>query len=577
MKSHKPKTHRARQNLLAWLILAALFCHSASAQDARARRAETAPASPQTTNAPTSNAQTTQPNQTSASSAVAPPIFTGATRTLTELQARLRDVVNQTSLNSAIIAVKVVSIDSGRTVFEANAEKLLNPASNMKLYTFAAALDRLTPDFRFKTSVYAASRPDAQGVIHGDLVIYGRGDPSFATRFTSGDYYKAIDDLAAQIRQAGVKRIEGDIIGDESYFSGAPLGRGWEWDDLQWYYGAEISALTVNDNSLDIFIKPGARIGDLCAISFGPAQFNPPLLQVNNSLTTAPRGAKRELTIYRQPGTNVLQVSGALALDDAGYQASVAVPHPAMLFTEMLRAALERQGAQITGRTRTVDCEARAVCMANKSPLARSLPLAAAPVEIAARLSPPLSEIAAKTLKPSQNLYTELVLRALGEQTRQATASAIPAFNEQFRTSAEVGIDAVKSFLRAANINADDLIINDGSGLSRGDFVTADATVKLLVLMNRHRYAQVFYDALPVAGVDGTLRNRLKGTAAAGNVHAKTGTLSNSTALSGYVRSATGENFAFSVIINNFSSEADTKRNGTDAVAALIASFGGHS
>src|SRR5678815_2118055 len=176
-------------------------------------------------------------------------------KTLPELQARIREVLAKPELSSAMVGIKVVSLDNGRVLFEENATKLLRPASNMKLYTVAAALDRLSPDFRFSTSVYATTRPDAAGVVHGNLTIYGRGDPSIAARFNSGDYLKGIDDLATRIVAAGVKRVDGDLVGDESYFVGPQYGSGWEWEDLQWYYGAEVSALTVNDNALDLFLS----------------------------------------------------------------------------------------------------------------------------------------------------------------------------------------------------------------------------------------------------------------------------------------------------------------------------------
>ncbi len=190
------------------------------------------------------------------------------------------------------MSVKVASLNTGRTLYEENAEKLLHPASNMKIYTVAAALDRLSPDFRFKTSAYVPSAPDAAGMIRGDLIIYGRGDPSFAASFNNGDYYKAIDDFAARIAGTGVKRIEGNIIGDESYFTGSHFGYGWEWDDLQWYYGAEVSALTVNDNSLDLFVKPGLDVGAQAIVTTGPVT---PLVTIVNRATT-PQSAERVAT-----------------------------------------------------------------------------------------------------------------------------------------------------------------------------------------------------------------------------------------------------------------------------------------
>src|SRR4029453_1687872 len=175
------------------------------------------------------------------SSAVAQqPAPAPAPRTLPELRAKISEIVAKPELSSAMVGVKAVSLDTGRVLFEENAAKLLRPASNMKLYTVAAALDRLSPDFRFTTSVYGIA-PDNSGVIRGDLIVFGRGDPSLAARFNNGDYFKGINDLADKIVAAGVKRIEGDLVGDETYFTGTQYGSGWEWEDLTWYFGAEVS------------------------------------------------------------------------------------------------------------------------------------------------------------------------------------------------------------------------------------------------------------------------------------------------------------------------------------------------
>ncbi|HYP53947.1 MAG TPA: D-alanyl-D-alanine carboxypeptidase [Pyrinomonadaceae bacterium] len=185
----------------------------------------TPPATDQTRPAQESPAPQATPEPTPSLSRVAP-------RTVEELRARIQDILRQPQLAASHTAVKIVSLDTGRVLFEENAGKWLQPASNMKLYTIAAALDRLTPEFRFNTSVYAPARPDTSGTIRGDLTVYGRGDPTFATRFTGGaDYWTAINDLAARIVAAGVRRVEGDLIGDESYFPGAPLGPGWERAD----------------------------------------------------------------------------------------------------------------------------------------------------------------------------------------------------------------------------------------------------------------------------------------------------------------------------------------------------------
>ncbi|HJQ31782.1 MAG TPA: D-alanyl-D-alanine carboxypeptidase/D-alanyl-D-alanine-endopeptidase [Pyrinomonadaceae bacterium] len=479
-------------------------------------------------------------------------------QTLEDLRARIREIVTRPEFASSHLSLKVASLDTGRVLFEQDAGRWMQPASNMKLYTVAAALDRLTPDFRFVTSVYAPARLDASGTIRGDLTIYGRGDPTYAVRFNpEGDasYTRAIDELAGQIAGAGVRRVEGDLVGDESYFSGPPLSPGWEWDDLQWWYGAEVSALTINDNSVDLSIKPGASVGSPARINVGPST---PLVTIVDRTTTTERGTSRQLSVNRPLGQNTIEVRGSLPIDDKGYTASVAVSRPALMFVTMLRSALERRGVVFTGQTRTVDAQARA----DGQPLQVS-----SLVEIAARKSPPLSVIAAQCLKPSQNLYAELILRALGKAT-----SSDPKL-----TSEDAGEQAVRQFLTQAGINPAGLVMNDGSGLSRSDLVTADTTLQLLTYMNRHRFSVTFREALPIAGLDGTLRNRMKGTPAQNNVRAKTGTLGTATSLSGYLFTAAGERLVFSLMINNPPRDTDPRTGFTDAVAVLLATFAGRS
>jgi D-alanyl-D-alanine carboxypeptidase/D-alanyl-D-alanine-endopeptidase (penicillin-binding protein 4) len=487
------------------------------------------------------------------------PINTATTtRTLAELQARISEVLRKPELASAMVGIKVASLDTGKVLFEENADKLLRPASNMKIYTVAAALDRLSPDFRFVTSVYAPARPDSAGVVHGDLTIYGRGDPSIAARFNNGDYFKAIDNLAAQIMAAGVKRVEGDLVGDETYFTGPQYGAGWEWEDLQWWYGAEVSALTANDNALDLFVKPGAEAGAPAVITTGPPD---PLLTIVNRVTTAAKGTKRDLTVYRKPGSDEIEISGLIALDDKGYAGGIGISRPALLFVYLLRSSLAQRGVTITGKTRTI--------------APATLPDASAspePVELTVLQSPPLSLIAAQTLKPSQNLYTELILRRLG------TIPGLPttAFNAN-RTSEAAGIEVVKSFLREAGVSPATLVLTDGSGLSRNDMVTAEATLQLLTYMHRHRYASVFRDALPIAGIDGTLRNRFKRTPAENNLRAKTGSLSSAASLSGYMTTLAGEKLVFSIMVNNFAEGVEPRAICIDPIAILLASFAGKS
>jgi len=539
---------------LLLFALAAAFAlpQSTHAQDQRERRAST----------PTSQASP-EP------SLPARPITstTNAPRTLAELQLRIGEIVRQPALEPGFFAVKIVSLDTGNVIYEQNANKFVRPASNMKLYTVAAALDRLTPDYHFITSVYAKQKPDKGGTITGDLIVYGRGDPSIAARFNNEDYFKGINDLADRIVAAGLKRVKGDLVGDESYFNGAPLGSGWEWEDLTWSYGAPVSALTINDNSIDLNVKAGDRVGAPVVITTGPpATF----MTIANRATTSAASAKNDLNIYRSLGANTLEITGTVPLGGSGFNGSVAIPDPALAFVTMLRDALVKHGVKIDGRARTVDARSGGSIIPNQM-IAESQTTTVAPrplvVEIASIQSPQFSLIAEHTLKPSQNLYTEIILRTLGKVT--STNSS--------QTNEEAGLIVVRNFLRQAAANEADLALNDGSGLSRNDMITANATVQLLTFMSKHKYFAAFRDALPIAGVDGTLRTRMRGTPAEGNLRAKTGSLSSVTSLSGYVTTSAGEHLVFSMMLNNYPDAGALRRDSIDAIAILLASFAGKS
>src|SRR2546427_9594814 len=268
-----------RYRKLALVLLVAMFVGNVAAQPQRERRIVAEP-----TSSPAATTTTTR-GETSAH----------GPRSLAELQSQIDQIVRQPVLQAGFFAVKIISLDTSQIIFEQDANKFVRPASNMKLYTVAAAFDRLTPDYHFMTSVYAKERPE-DGKIKGDLIVYGRGDPSIAARFNNGDYFKGINDLADRIVAAGVKRIKGDLVGDESYFNGSPVGSGWEWEDLTWSYGAQVSALTINDNAIDLNIKPGAMVGAPVTIVTGPP--NASFISIVNRATTAPKGLRSNLQIY---------------------------------------------------------------------------------------------------------------------------------------------------------------------------------------------------------------------------------------------------------------------------------------
>jgi D-alanyl-D-alanine carboxypeptidase/D-alanyl-D-alanine-endopeptidase (penicillin-binding protein 4) len=483
-------------------------------------------------------------------------------QTLADLTGKIRSRLAQPQVRRGQVGIKIVSLASGRTVFEENAEKYFMPASNMKNFTVATAMEKLTPDFRFVTSVYAAAMPGPEGTVKGDVRIFGRGDVSISTAFTDGNYYKGLDDLADKIVQAGVKRIDGDLIGDDTYFKGDALPGTWEWDDLQWYYGAEVSALPLNDNAVDLSVLPGPA-GYGCMVKITPLNL---LVRVMNQCTTGPAGSKRTLTIVKRINQNIFDITGSLPVGDSGFTGSVTFTRPADLFVSLLKERLALKGVTVTGSAHAVV----------PTRLAAPPP---AQVEIAKLESPPFSLIAAKTMKPSQNMYTETILRTVGEQVRaestQAPAIAGPAKPPTEQDSTQLGISAVSKFLTQIGVAPDAVVQHDGSGLSRHDLITPSAVVAVYTYMAKQsRYSQAWRDALTIAGVDGTLKNRFAGSRATNNFRGKTGTIDQVSALSGYMTTAGGEQLVVSIIVNGVP-EGKQRTTLIDDIVVNLANFDG--
>ncbi len=456
---------------------------------------------------------------------------TNGAATLPELQARLGNQVADERFSAAMWGVKVVSLDTGKAVFEHNARKLFSPASNCKLYTVAMALDKLGGDYRIKTSLYANAKPDQRGNVPGDLILYGRGDPLLTARLHGGDIFSALQPLVAALTNAGVKRIAGDLVGDESFFHGSPFGSGWVWDDFQNYYGAEISALTINDNTLQITVSPGARAGERCklVVSLPTTQ-----LVLSNRTTTVATNGLRAISILRPVGENVVYVSGTLPEGDRVFVEEVAFSRPALVFAELFSEALARNGVKVDGKSRAVNWLDRQASPLELTKL----------VELGSIGSQPMRDIAREIQKPSQNLYTDLVLAHIGAGQTEASAGDA--------TSEDVGIRELEKFLKKAGVRSGDVRFEEGSGLSRNNLTTPDATIALLQFMNRHAESRTYFDALPVAGVDGTLKNRFKNTVAEGNVRAKTGTLRWASSISGHATTAAGERWIFCIMLNRY-------------------------
>lgn len=453
------------------------------------------------------------------------------------LAARIQELVQAPRFAAATWGIQVVDLDSRRVLFEHNAGKYFVPASTAKLFTAALALDTLGPDRRLRTSLYAAARPGPGGVLEGDLVLYGRGDPALG----SGGPFRTdpLEALAAQLEAQGVRTVQGDLVGDDSFFTSPPYGPGWQWEDLGWAYGAEPTALAVHQGTVDLWVYPP------------PAPGRPPFLfaQPGHGLFTFEhRGGTGPVRAERLPGEPGIRVTGSLPAGAAPVRRVVPVRDSARFAAQLLARALARRGIQVHGQVR-----------ARHAPERPDLGRLA---ELAWVEGPPVADLVRTMLKRSDNLYAQLLWL-------QAGAGAGPGGDSDQRAA-----DAMAAWLAKAGQDPGEVVLEDGAGLSRRDLVTPAALVRLLVHMDGR---PGFRDALPVAGMDGTLARRLAGTAAHGNLQAKTGTLRWTRALAGYLTGAGSERLAFALMLNNYrpSPGASGGEADLDALARILAGGAG--
>lgn len=464
-----------------------------------------------------------------------------ASNRVAALQSRIRNHVEDSRFSQAQWGVMVASLDSGKTLFEHNAGKLMVPASNAKLFTAAMALDRLGADCRIVTSVLGSAKPGTNGVVSGDLAIYGRGDPSFSARFNGGDHGKALQSLVNAIAAAGIKRIEGDLVADSSYFRSPVYGDGWLWDDLMWAYGAPVSALSLEDNSTGVLVKPGKQAGEPCQVITRTNCF-----VIQNETVTLPEKAASTLELRRLPGESQLRLTGGLATGGGNYSDVLSVPHPDSWFISELERALAQRGIVVTGKTRTLGGRESTSSL----------------IEITRVQSPPIQSIVKETMKVSQNLYAQLLFLQTGARVstdkKQAAEHAAQA--------------EMRKFLHDVGIKPGSVYLKEGSGLSSGCLVCPSAVVTLLTAMTHHKCAAAFVDSLPVAGVDGTLADRFKGTPAEKRVWAKTGTKEFVSAISGYAVTVNNERLVFSIILNGYKDPSGnhSAREETDALVKML-------
>jgi serine-type D-Ala-D-Ala carboxypeptidase/endopeptidase (penicillin-binding protein 4) len=483
-------------------------------------------------------------------------------------------ILQRPELARAHWGIDVIDLETGEAIYVLNPAQLFLPASNAKLFTTAAALAIAGPDYRFHTTIEASGNFDSNGRLQGDLVIVGRGDPNISGRVLPyalkterlPPHTQVLEEMADKLASGGLKIVEGDIVGDDSFYSPQRYGEGWAIDDLQWIDGAPVSALSFNDNVIFVNVAPGERPGDKALVTTEP-ETN--YLEIDNRIVTTAAGIGRKIGVHREIGSKKAVLWGTVPLGDSGAKEPLAVDDPAEFTAAIFRTLLERRGIVINGKTRarhgdiaqffdfqptSRDQQRRHCC----EPHARPAPPAQAPgccvtpsvepspqpapaapsVVLAEHLSLPFIEDVRVINKISQNLHAELALRLAGSLSGMGN-------------SFEGGSGAVKQFLLHAGIHEEDFVLLDGSGLSRRDLVTPEAVAQLLFYADHQPWGTAYEDSLPVAGLDGSLSERFLNSPAAGLVHAKTGTLSHVSALSGYGRTLGGRRLAFSIFCNN--------------------------
>ncbi|MHB8580283.1 MAG: D-alanyl-D-alanine carboxypeptidase/D-alanyl-D-alanine endopeptidase [Ignavibacteriaceae bacterium] len=462
--------------------------------------------------------------------------------TLQEFWSQMNDIFNDPNFSNAQWGVVIQSLETGEYFYKRNEDKLFLPASNLKLFTTAAGLVLLGSEYKFKTNVYMNGKIEGS-VLKGDLVVQGRGDPTISGRFYDGNIYKVFDDWADSLSKLGIDEITGNIIGDDNSFDEVGLGAGWSWDYESEWFAAPSSAISFNDNVVNVYVTVNKE-NHLPQISIEPIT---KYIIILNKVSTVPSDSITSINVYRDMGTNVVTVYGTIKQNSDTVKTFVTVNNPTQYTMVVLKDVLKKRGISIDGYPIDVDDI--------------SLPLDYSKMtKLFTQYSPPLKEIIKVINKNSENFFAEQLLKTIGLETKNFGSS-------------ENGISSENKLFREMGINPEGMNIVDGSGLSRLDLVTPRQIVTLLSYMYKSKYFIPFYNSLPIAGVDGTLGNRMQDSKAQGNIRAKTGFLEGVRSLSGYAYTGDHEPVAFSIIVNNFDVPVKLAENIQDLVCLRLANF----
>ena len=475
-------------------------------------------------------------------------------------RSRVDAILGKATAQKAFWGVLVADAASGEVLYELNPDRFFAPASNAKIFTSAFALAELGPDYRIHTTLESAGTLGADGRLSGDLILVGRGDADISSRVFpyagkvehEGTAEKILEELAGAAIAKGLKEVDGDLVADDSYFPYDPYPAGWSVGDLFFAFGGPISALTLNDNTVTVFADPGVNAGDPAVIRVEPAAAREDL---TIDLLTSAAGGEPIVGVGRQPGPKFIALRGTIPAGHAPMRFDLAMIDPPETSVRALAEILDSRGVQVTGATRVKHSPSPEMCDSLEDHAVRAsciVPVSARPLTLADHASPPLVESVRVMNKVSHNLRAELLLRTVArEKTGYGSTNA--------------GLWLEQDFLKSAGVAEGDVQLSDGSGLGHDNLVTPRATVMLLRYAAAQPWGQQFISTFPIAGTDGTLEGRMKKTPAAGLIHAKTGSLENVRAISGYATTIRGEELIFAMFANN------NPQKGTDTAATLDA------
>jgi D-alanyl-D-alanine carboxypeptidase/D-alanyl-D-alanine-endopeptidase (penicillin-binding protein 4) len=464
-----------------------------------------------------------------------------ATSPLEQLRADLTTIFNASLMAHGQWAVDIRSLESGERILSVNAGKLMMPASNMKILTLATAAETLGWDATMTTTLEAAG-PIAGGVLHGDLFVRGGGDPTINSRDGAGD--ALFSEWATALKTAGITSIEGRIVGDDQAFDDEGIGGGWAWDYLQYGYAAPVGALQYNENVAELVVTPGAA-GEPAGIWLAAGSG---LLVLNRAVTGA-EGSESSIDFRRHLDKPILEITGTIPAGGKPAVRSVAVVNPTVFFAQSLKDGLSARGISVSGDAVDFD------------DVAASIDVRLERQPLATRTSPPVRAIAATMMKVSQNLYAETLLKAAGRARGGLGTTA-------------AGREAADATFKAWGLTGPAYVMTDGSGLSRYNYVSAAALTAILEHMYKDpKHRDAMLATMPIAGKDGTLATRMRGTRAEGNAVAKTGSISNVRTLSGFVRTRDGQHLVFSMLANDFVIPGATVTWITDLAVEVLANY----